>query len=312
MTAKRVLVTGSEGGIGRSIVTSLARLRPDIEVRRVNRYPQLELTTGDLRDRDFAHAVTSGVDAVIHAAARRYRPDVAAAAPFDILAHDVDVTTCVLEAAADNRVPHVVLLSSATVYEHIGGDLTETATDLGPLPTSAIGLGKLVAEHALQAWAVQTGGRFTIWRLFNVVTPHEAHDLPAHVHVDLYRRIFIDREPVVRVDGSVRRCFTWVDDVADAIARGLDDVRTHGRTFNLGSDQAVDLVRLATLLVGAGLRFGALPASYCPEIVGSTAGGTLWAQPRLELAQEILGWMAPTGIAECVERFVRGKMELAR
>lgn len=45
MTAKRVLVTGSEGGIGRSIVTSLARLRPDIEVRRVNRYPQLELTT---------------------------------------------------------------------------------------------------------------------------------------------------------------------------------------------------------------------------------------------------------------------------
>lgn len=303
-----VLVTGSEGIVGRAIVAALAEARPDARIvrasRRITSPRAIDrwIRTVDLRDLRQANDLMRGneVDVVIHAAATPYDPS--GARPFDVLAHDLQMATNVLDAAALRGVARVVLLSSAMVL------------DDAPSP---IALAKRAAEQMVAAWSRQTGGDHTIWRLHNVVSPSEPHDRPGHVCVDLYRKIFVERATRLCLagGGDQLRCYSWVGDVAQAIARYLTDDRASGGTFSLGSDEFRSVRQLARELVSAGRRLGILPADYDPEIAASgppSAHDVAARIPDVSEARSRLGWAPTTSFRTCVENFVRGKRDDAR
>ncbi len=53
---------------------------------------------------------------------------------------------------------------------------------------------------------------------------------------------------VVHDDGNQQRCFAHVSDVVQAIVKLTESPSTHGRVYNLGSDQPVTILKLAELV----------------------------------------------------------------
>lgn len=300
-----VLVTGSEGIVGQSIVVAIADRWPAARIARVSRHRMPDVRAVDLRERwqvkDLLLSET--FDIVIHAAATPYAPT--EARPLDVLAHDLQMTANVLDAARLGGVAHVVLLSSTMVL-----DLSRVAQP------SPIAIAKRASEDLIAAWSRQTGGTHTIWRLFNVVSPAERHDRPGHVCVDLYRRLFVDRASELRLagDGDQLRCYSWVGDVADAIAGYLTDDRARGHVFSLGSDDPRSVRQLAQALLDAGRRLGILSLDYDPPIVASgqaTARDVLARVTDVSRTKWQLGWAPATSFEACVELFLRGKHDVS-
>jgi nucleoside-diphosphate-sugar epimerase len=122
------LVTGGAGFVGRS-VCALLRER-GVRIRTLDlspldpadAHPEIEHFRGDIRDSTLVHRAAAGADLVVHAAAALplWKPD-------EILSINVQGTRSVLQAAADQRIPRVVHVSTTAVYGAPGiGPLLET------------------------------------------------------------------------------------------------------------------------------------------------------------------------------------------
>lgn len=320
---KTILVTGSEGNIGVFIVKALRRAHPDAKIIRVKFAESFaregeELYAGDLLDASFVSRLIeeSRPTHIIHAAARPYNVFDLRKHPFQIFSDDLRITLNLLEATRDAAIAWTYL-SSATVYdagteEHF----SEEMTDRLPLGPSPIGAAKTLSERAVWWHAKEYGNPFTIWRFWNIVSPREPHDREGgHVIVDFYRKLFVDRAPSLDVygDGRQVRCFTWVEDAANAIASFLDDPRAKNEIFNLGSDEPKTLLELKDALLVAGKELGVLPAEYAPKIVFKTEQhpGEISARiPSIEKARRVLGWIPQTNFPSCVKKFVEAKQQL--
>ena len=109
------------------------------------------------------------------------------------------------------------------VYENCQGTVKEDDIDTVIAPYTEYGLSKYVGEKMSIAFKKQYGVEYTIWRPFNVLTPYERTEGQqgiSHVFADFMHEIIIKRSNVVSVlgDGKQIRCFTWIDEVAEAIA----------------------------------------------------------------------------------------------
>lgn len=312
-----ILVTGSEGNIGAYVVDALRARCPNARLIRTSRRATQgadDVVRGDLTDASFVKRLfeAAPITHVIHLAAQSYTQAGFKERAYDLLSNDTRALLNLLDASAS--VQKFVYLSSALVYER-SDDVPFTEDQLAriPPPISAYGLAKWYGEQAVLQHATQYENRYTIWRPFNVVSPREPHDtLGRHVFVDFYRKLFVEHVEQLKVfgNGAQQRCFVWVEDVADAIALHLLDVRTDNAIFNIGSSSCATLTELAALFLSLGKEHSLLPAKYAPEIVsGETFYGVDTAQriPSLEKIRAALGWTASTDFRTCFEKFILAK-----
>jgi nucleoside-diphosphate-sugar epimerase len=216
--------------------------------------------------------------------------------------------------AAAKDVERFVYLSSALVYENSNRfPLSESLTKEIPPPTSSYGLAKFFGEGALLLAAKQFGTPYTIWRLFNVVSPLEPHDTPGgHVFVDFYRKLLVERVPTFDMKGSGRqvRCFLWVQDAVDCIVAHLESTSTRNDIFNLASDEPKSLLDLKDELLALGREFGIVDRSYEPTLTtgGHFDGVESEARvPSVEKLRRLVGWTHRTGFDACFRNFVQAK-----
>jgi nucleoside-diphosphate-sugar epimerase len=127
----------------------------------------------------------------------------------------------------------------------------------------------------------------------------------AHVFADFIERLLIERKNPMPIlgDGEQVRCFTWIDDVASAIAAYLDDPRTSGESFNLGNPQPVTMKELAQKIFDMGRRSGfdipgeRLEFDHIP-IYGDDVRIRV---PDIEKARSVLGWEPTVTLDEALE-----------
>lgn len=318
-----LLITGSRGNIGASLVAEAQRQHPDwqlIEVRHRHTPDEPEVAgtvwTGDLRDDGFVRRLIEGTRPthIIHAAAPTYNAQDAAKRPFETFADDVAASLPLIRHW--NTGTTFIYLSSATVYERCStGPFVETMTDDCPAPVSPVGKAKAVVEAAMKARAKEQNAPYTIWRLFNIVSPREPHDRPgAHVFVDFFRTLFVEHAPTLQIFGSgaQARCFTWVEDAAEAILRFADDARSVNETFNLGGNEPITLLQLKDLFLELGKKNGWLPADYMPDVQTGGAVAAIHAVdrlPSLAHVKKILDWTPTTDVRTCFELFLNEKQK---
>ncbi len=306
----KILVTGAEGNIGWYIVQSLKQIHPDAEVIGTSR-KEVDLIDNHAT-REYLKSIKP--DYVIHTAAKTYNAEIYKKQPYDVFTEDVAMMMNVIDGCIDAGTKKIVYLSSATIYEGVKEvPFREEQTEISPAPTSPIGLSKLAGERGL-AWAAQQHGiDFTVWRLFNAVSPREPHDKAgAHVYVDFYRQLFVEKVSELPIfgNGNQERCFTWVGDITDAIAKYLMDERSSKQIINLGGSEPSTLFQLRELMLDIGKQRGLLAADYDPP---AKTGGQFFgveAQrrvPSLEKAEALLGWKPATGFRECFEKFIDAK-----
>lgn len=305
-----ILVTGAEGNIGWYMVRDLKRIHPEAEVIGTTR-KETDLTD---RNATVEFLIRTKPDYVIHTAAKTYNADLFKNQPYDVFAEDASMILNVIDGCVKAGVKKIVYLSSATVYEGVKEvPFKEHMVEISAPPTSPIGLSKLVGERALDWASKQHGIDFTIWRLFNVVSPREPHDKRgAHVYVEFFRQLFVEKTSELTIfgNGNQERCFTWVEDVSDAVSAYLTDDRTSKQTLNIGGNEPCSLLQLEELMLVIGKEQGQLAADYIPTV---KTGGTFFGVdaerrfPSLEKIDALLSWKPRTGLRACFEKYIAAK-----
>ncbi|MFI7210093.1 NAD-dependent epimerase/dehydratase family protein [Micromonospora maritima] len=245
----RLLVTGGAGFIGSNLTRAAladpavrdVRVLDDLSTGSAENLSGLdvELVTGSILDPAALARAMSGRDAVVHLAAL---PSVPRSVKDPLASHSANATgtLCVLEAARQHGVGHVVVASSSSVY---GANPELPRSEFGwTSPLSPYAASKQATESYALAYQACYGLPTLAFRFFNVYGPRQRHDhayaavIPRFVHAALHG------EPVVfHGDGRQTRDFTYVETVCAVL---LDAVRRsvfHPHPVNLAFGTQTDL-----------------------------------------------------------------------
>jgi nucleoside-diphosphate-sugar epimerase len=279
------------------------------EIERTREY---EFIRGDLTDVDFVGSVVKDVDAVIQAAALIYGVGGFHKFPADILSKDIALHQNILHSMVRNDVRKMVYISSSMVYERCRTHPSrEEDVDDSLIPSTDYGLSKLVGERLTKAFHRQYGINYTIWRPFNIITPHEKGEKElgtSHVFADYIKNIIIEKQSELPIigDGEQIRCFTWIGDVARGIADFSFDPRAENETFNLGNPEPITMKDLANLIYGSAKTHGLVSANggLSFQTRMSFDDDVRTRIPDVEKAKKVLGWEPTLKAAESVDRCV--------
>lgn len=191
----------------------------------------------DVRDRDtVAELFGAGpFDAVIHLAARAgVRPSVED--PWVYLDTNVGGTLNVLDGCVRNGIGKLVFASSSSVY---GADAPAPCPEAASIerPLSPYAASKVAGEAYCRTYHALHGLDISMLRYFTVYGPFGRPDMAPFRFVQW----IVEGRPVrLFGDGSQRRDFTHVDDIARGTIAALRNVGCEA--FNLGSDEPIPLI----------------------------------------------------------------------
>lgn len=240
--------------------------------------------------------------AVLHLAARTgIRPSVEK--PRLYLDTNVAGTLNVLDACRERGVTKVVFASSSSVYGNGTGGATreEETTDAVLSPYAA---SKRAAELLCHSYHHLHGMDVTVLRYFTVYGPAGRPDMSP---LRFVQWIFEERPVTLYGDGSQRRDFTFVDDIARGTIAAL--ALRGFQTLNLGAEHPArldEVIRVIERLTGKSAVLNRVPAHKAD--VDST-----WADVSRAHAQ--LGWKAEVALEQGFETLVswyRANREWAR
>ncbi|MGI8903030.1 MAG: NAD-dependent epimerase/dehydratase family protein [Solirubrobacteraceae bacterium] len=301
----RVLVTGGSGFIGSHVVDKLRARGHDPVIYDLRPSPwhrdpdgAVDTVLGSITDREALERALHSCDAVAHLAAVADVNDVHAE-PEDAERVNARGTVAVLEAARRAGVKRIVYASTIWVYSDCEGEAVDEDTLLPP-PSHLYTSTKLAGELYCKAYQELYGIDYTILRFGIPYGPRarEAAVIPAFVN-----KAFKGDPLTLAGDGLQSRRFVYVEDLADGVASGLDDVATN-RVYNLASDENVTIKQIAETVKEL---IGNVEIVYTPARPGDF-GGKLVSSDR---AERELGWTAATPFSEGVARYVGWRREQA-
>lgn len=326
----KVLVCGSEGSLMQAVIPKLiAKGHKVYGVDNLSRYGKrgeqrgYDFLCGDLMDPFFVDDAFAQCqpDMVIQAAAKIYGVGGFNAYRADILGDDITLHTNVLKACVTYAVNRVVYISSSMVYETVDGEEIESAVDYCIAPRTDYGLSKFVGERLVKAYNAQYNLQYTIWRPFNIITPHEVvttEDIgTSHVFADYIKNIVVKKLnplPIIG-EGNQVRCFTWIDDVAEAIAEYSNSPMTVNEVFNLGNLEPISMKELARLIYATNNELNGVTESQPLEFVTikNYKNDVIRRIPSINRAKVYLGWSATKttrdSIRECILQLPKEKKE---
>lgn len=258
---KKILVTGSEGSLMQYVIPVL--LKKGYEVIGVDnfaRYGEIErkrnykFIKGDLTDPEFVDSIMGGIDGVVQAAALIYGVGGFNKYPADILSKDIVLHQNILWAMKKHKVSKIAYISSSMVYERCNNHPSKEEDAFeSTIPSTDYGMSKLVGEKLCRAFARQYGINYVIWRPFNIITPHEVAEKEqglSHVFADFIKNLIIEKKNPLPIfgDGEQIRCFTWIEDIANAIGEYSFESKTDNETYNLGNPEPITMKELARLI----------------------------------------------------------------
>lgn len=280
----RILVTGSSGFIGGSVVSMLRSA--GAEVRSVDRHPGGDGTPtvlGDLRDPDVVErAVTGDLDGIVHLAART---SVLASVrhPRDTMTDNVEVTAALLERARETGTGRFFLASTNAVTGDVGA---RTISEDQPLrPLTPYGATKAACEMLLSGYGASYGMQTCALRLTNVYGSGMAHKDSL---VPRLMRAALSGEYVqVYGDGTQRRDLVHVSDVCLALMLAWEHEADGPLIVGSGSSISVlDLIDAAREATGHELpvkHVEAKPGEMPAVIVSIERARSIGYAPRVPL-----------------------------
>lgn len=237
-TRLKVLLTGGRGLVGRAIAD-----HPLAKSLALHAPTRAEL---DLRDKPQVHAYLSDLrpDVIVHAAGRVGGISANIADPYGFLLENLEVGTNVISCAAEQGIERLLNLASSCVYpKDCDGLLREEMILHGPLePTNeGYALAKIAALRLCQFSAIRNPGlRYKTFIPCNLFGPHDkfelayAHLVPAIIHK--IHRATTEGAGTVQIwgDGTARREFMYVGDLAEAVLRAVHDFDAVPDLMNIG------------------------------------------------------------------------------
>jgi UDP-glucose 4-epimerase len=246
---KRILVVGGTGFIGKKIVSSLTAAGSMVTIASRSAQPDMGVTWSAVGNGTLDEwvRITQSSEIVVHVAHSNTPSGVEAniAGDFD---QNVRPLLSLLDACRKNEVARFVFASSGgTVYGNAEQDVL--IDECHPTnPTSSYGIHKLLMEKYIQAFQQKYPFIIRILRLANPYGPFQP-SRPGFGIVPTFIAALKSGQPIhVIGDGSMRRDYIYIDDVAEAFLAACVDAGPPFEVLNIGSGEAVSVNELLAAL----------------------------------------------------------------
>lgn len=167
--------------------------------------------------------------------------------PIDITSRNYDAFIKTLTPFIKYGGKRFIFTSSIAVY---GEGQTPFKEADEPKPEDLYGISKLAIESSLEVMSRVHGFEYVITRPHNVYGPRQNKKDPYRNVVAIWMNAIMKNEPFyIYGDGTHKRCFSYIDDVIDALYNCL--VVKSGSIFNIGADKAYSLIELSNAILGA-------------------------------------------------------------
>lgn len=249
----KILVTGGAGFIGSHLVDELAKSNHVVILDDFSSGEQenivhhtgkgnVEIITGDIRDKDLLFNVTKNIDVIYHLAVQCLRVSIKDPG----LVHEVNVsgTLNLLKASLEHSISRFIYISSSEVY---GTAQQAPMSEKHPLePITIYGASKLAGELYTLAYFRTYGLKTMVVRPFNTYGPRE-HLQGAYGEVipRFVLRLLNNKPPVIFGDGTQTRDFTYVSDTVKGIIMASECDSMIGQTVNIARGQEISIKELA-------------------------------------------------------------------
>jgi UDP-glucose 4-epimerase len=223
--------------------------------------------------------------------------------PLDTLMKSVRGSNVVMHAATRSGV-RVLFSSTSEVYGKQSHKVLNEQDDLiFGSPSKGrwtYAIAKSFGEALIHGYHRQRGATATIVRLFNCVGPRQTGTygmvLPRFV-----RQALAGDDLTVYGDGSQTRCFTHVRDTVAALIALSDHPEATGRTFNVGSGNAISVGELARRVIArSGSESGVVGVPY-EEAYGAGFEELGTRVPDTTALNELTGWQPTLTINDAID-----------
>ncbi len=256
----RILVTGGAGFIGSHLSDKLlARDHQVLVVDDLSKgplaniehnldHPGFEFVQLDICKEAELLEVGKGVDIVVHLAAAKI-PRYESA--LGTITTNLDGAHAALELARVNEAKFV-MASTSDVYGKSPAPRFAEDGDLVIGPSTSrrwsYAVSKLVDEHLALAYQESFGIPVTLLRFFGTYGERQYLNWWGGPQGVFLEAINEDRAIEIHGDGLQTRCFIYVTDLAEGVARAVEREQANGEIVNVGNDEEVSIGRLAELM----------------------------------------------------------------
>jgi nucleoside-diphosphate-sugar epimerase len=278
---KSVLVTGSSGFIGQTLVRSL-----DSKQYRIIECPSSQIV--NLCNIEEIDALPKA-DVIIHLAAKSYIPE-SFINPVSFYSNNLLSTLNILDKA--KRDGSKVIFLSTYVYgnpEYLPIDESHPINPLNPYTQS-----KIICEELCRAYYRDFSVPSVVLRLFNVYGPGQG---PSFIIPSILAQL---EKPIIELkDSRPRRDFVYIDDVISAIIASTEYVSIGFDIFNVGSGKSVSIKEVANIIKSltgtkAVIRFN--EQTRKGEVLDTVAD--------IRKINSVLNWKAEVSIEDGLKRLI--------
>jgi UDP-glucuronate 4-epimerase len=303
----RILITGSSGQIGTNVGLALQQRGDEVVGidRRENTWTnRIRTVIADLCATGGQLPVDGKFDVVLHLAAH--------AKVFELVEHpdramqNVQMCFNVLEYCRTTSTP-VIFGSSREVYGDIQRHITDEQQADFVVAESPYSASKVAGEAFIYSYAKCYNLPFLVFRFSNVYGRFDSDAERMERVIPLFIRKIADGEPIVVFGREKVLDFTYVDDCAQGVIRGIDALverRVSYETINLAFGQGATLVDLVNL-ISLALRVD-VNVRYAP----ARAGEVTRYVADISKARAMLGYDPQTPLTSGVPRAIQWQREM--
>jgi UDP-glucose 4-epimerase len=254
----RVLITGGAGFIGSHLADAYLERGDQVfiiddlstgsfeNIRHLKDHPRFHYTIESVHNQPVTAELVDQSDVIFHLAAA-VGVKLIVESPVRTIETNVRGTECVL-ALANKKKKRVLVASTSEVYGlstqvpfQEDGNLVMGATTKGRWSYAC---SKAIDEFLALAYWREKKLPTIVVRLFNTVGPRQTGQY-GMVIPTFVKQALANRPITVFGDGKQSRCFCYVGDVVGALIKLMDNEKSVGQVFNIGSDTEISMFDLA-------------------------------------------------------------------
>ena len=251
---KKVLVTGSEGFIGRHLVEGLLRKNYHVTalvlynsfsdigwLKNIKKNEKLKIVFGDLTSFDLIKNISRNCEKIFHLGAQISIP-YSYKSPDAFLNNNVKGTINILQAAKINKVKKVIVTSTSEVYgSAIYTPMDENHSMNAQSPYSA---SKISADKFSESFALSFDLPVIIARPFNNYGPRQS----TRAIIPTIIRQLLSNSKINLGNINTSRDFVFVEDTVDAIIRLSNSKYKNAEVFNICSGKSIKVSEIVKLI----------------------------------------------------------------
>jgi UDP-glucose 4-epimerase len=291
---EHVLVTGVAGFVGSRLAKTL--VNQNIHVKGIDNLSRGRIETlhqilpsqyfsfvqGDILDYNCLREHLQDIDIIFHEAAL-IDVNESMRQPHFYHKNNVEGFRNVLEAARANDVTRVIFASSSAVY---GKQLIlPIKEDASLMPLSPYAETKVQGEALCAKYREDYGISCVILRYFNIYGPGQTPGPYSGVIIKFIEKALNNEFLTIYGDGTQTRDFVYIDDVIYANLLAATEMEADGKTFNIGSGDAITINDLATKILTI-MDKTELPIIHAPF----RKGDITHSQPNTYKSEHLLGF----------------------